>query len=116
MLEEIQAFLKENGIRSTLCYAKRDNMYQLSVPKSQLSDLFNLLYKDANFYIKRKYIKFDHYVNTEVTQLIDEYRNAQKVNANDSNNPSKSAELLSEDEKVRHSLQKKGLKDKKLLG
>ena len=92
MLEEIQAFLKENGIRSTLCYAKRDNMYQLSVPKSQLSDLFNLLYKDANFYIKRKYIKFDHYVNTEVTQLIDEYRNAQKVNANDSNNPSKSAE------------------------
>ena len=48
--------------------------------------------KDASFFMKRKYNKFNHYVNTEVTELIAEYRNAQKVNVNESNNPSKSAE------------------------
>lgn len=36
--------------------------------------------------------KIYHYVNTEVTQLITGYRNAQKVNVNKSNNPSKSSE------------------------
>lgn len=96
MLEEIQNFFAKNKIRSTLCYAKRDEMYQLSIPKSQLSKLFELLYKDANFYLERKYIKFDHYVNTEITQLIAEYRNAQKVSVSDSNNPSTSAEHLTE--------------------
>ena len=92
MLEEIQKFFKENNIRSTLCYTKRDDMYQLSVPKSQLPKLFELLYKDVNFYLERKYVKFEHYVNTEITQLIAEYRNAQKVSASDSNNPSTSVE------------------------
>ncbi len=42
--------------------------------------------------IKRKYDKFNHFVNTEITQLIAEYRNAQKVSVSDSNNPSKSVE------------------------
>ena len=77
-------------------------MYQLSVPKKELPKLFKLLYEDSNFYLKRKYIKFDHYVNTEVTQLIAEYRNAQKVSVNESNNPSKSVEHpTAEDENVR---------------
>jgi len=31
---------------------------------------------NANFYLTRKFEKFNHYVNTEVTQLIAEYRNA----------------------------------------
>lgn len=76
MLIDIQTFLLKNKIKSTLCFANRDKMYKLSVSKSQLKKLFNLLYLNANFYLKRKYNKFDHYVNTEVTQLIAEYRNA----------------------------------------
>ena len=51
-----------------------------------------MFYEDSYFYLKRKYEKFDHFVNTEVSQLIAEYRNAQKVSASDSNNPSTSAE------------------------
>ena len=73
-------------------YSKRDDMYDIRIPKSQLSKLYDLFYKDSNFYMKRKHDKFYHYVNTEVTQLIAEYRNAQEVNVNESNNPSKSVE------------------------
>lgn len=51
-------------------------MYDLRVETSQLPKLFEYLYKDANFFLSRKFSKFDHYVNTEVTQLIAEHRNA----------------------------------------
>ena len=71
---------------------KRDQMYVLSVAKLKLPKLFKLFYEGSNFYLKRKYEKFNHFVNTEVSQLIAEYRNAQKVNASDSNNPSTSVE------------------------
>lgn len=40
----------------------------------------------------KEQLKFNHYVNTEVSQLIAEHRNAQEVNVNESNNPPKSAE------------------------
>ena len=76
MLEDIQSFLNKSDIKSTLCFTNRDKMYVLSIPKKQLQKLFKFLYDDANFYLKRKYVKFDHYVNTEVTQLITEHRNA----------------------------------------
>ena len=91
ILKEIQIFLKEKGINSTICFARRDQMYQLSSPTSQLSKIYDLLYKDSYFYMKRKRDKIHHYVNTEVTQLIAEHRNAQKVSVNESNNPSTSA-------------------------
>ena len=42
--------------------------------------------------ITRKFNKFNRYVNTEVTQLIAEHRNAQEVNVNESNNLPTSAE------------------------
>ena len=52
-------------------------MYRISTSsRKNLEKIFNLLYRDANFYLKRKFNKFNHYVNTEVTQLITEYRNA----------------------------------------
>lgn len=92
LLLEIQNFLKENQIKSTICFTNRDKMYVISIAKTQIQKLFDLLYKNSNFYLKRKYDKFNHFVNTEVTQLIAEYRNAQKVNVSDSNNPSTSAE------------------------
>lgn len=52
-------------------------------------------------YLSRKFNKFNHYVNTEVTQLITEHRNAQEVNVNESNNLPMSAGLLIKDENVR---------------
>ena len=66
-----------------------------------LIKLYHLLYDNSYFYLSRKYNKFNHYVNTEVTQLIAEHRNAQKASVNESNNPSKSAEHpTNEDENV----------------
>ena len=69
-------------------------MYEMSTfSREEIKKIYSILYKDAHFYLTRKYNKMNHYVNTEVTQLTDEYRNAQKVNDNGSNNPSKSVEL-----------------------
>ena len=69
-------------------------MYEMSTfSREAIKKISKILYNDAHFYLTRKYNKISHYVNTEVTQLIDEYRNAQKVNVSESNNPSKSVEL-----------------------
>lgn len=76
ILEDIQKYLLKFGIKSTIGYQKRDNMFDIRIPKTQLSKLYNLFYKDSNFYMKRKHDKFYRYVNTEVTQLIAEHRNA----------------------------------------
>lgn len=92
LLEEIQNFLSELDIKATLCKANRDDMYILSVSsKRDLHKIFHLLYDSSEIYLSRKFEKFNHYVNTEVTQLIAEHRNAQKVSVNESNNPSTSA-------------------------
>ena len=44
--------------------------------KKEVTSIFHLLYDDSNFYLSRKFNKFNHYVNTEVTQLIAEHCNA----------------------------------------
>ena len=92
MLEDIQYYLNKHNINSRLGYYKRDDMYDIRIPKTQLSKLYNLFYKDSNFYMMRKHNKFYHYVNTEVTQLIAEYRNAQEMNDSNSNNSPTSVE------------------------
>ena len=52
-------------------------MYILSVSsKRDLNEVFHLLYDNSEIYLSRKFEKFNHYVNTEVTQLIAEHRNA----------------------------------------
>ena len=93
ILNEFIKFFATHNIKINLNYLKRDDMYRISTSsKKELEKIYNMLYKDSNFYLSRKFNKFDHYVNTEVTQLIAEYRNAQEVNVNESNNPPKSAE------------------------
>lgn len=93
LLLDIQKFLAKYNIKLNLNYSKRDNMYSLRTSsKHTIEKIFTLLYKNANFYLSRKYHKFNYYVNTEVSQLIADHRNAQKVHANESNNPSTSAE------------------------
>lgn len=103
MLLEIQKFFSKYNINFNLNYRLRDNMYVLGTSNKQyVKQIFNLMFKDSNFYLSRKYNKIYHHVNTEVTQLITEYRNAQKVSVSDSNNPSKSAgHPTNEDENVR---------------
>lgn len=102
LLLDIQKFLSKFDISTNITFLNRDQMYRISTgSRKELEKLYNLLYKNANFFLKRKYNKFNHYVNTEVTQLIAEYRNAQKVSVNESNNPSKSVEHPIQDENVR---------------
>lgn len=93
MLSDIQKVLSKNDINVNINYLKRDDMYRISTSsKSEVSKLYHYLYNDANFYLSRKFNKFSHYVNTEVSQLIADHRNAQEVNVNESNNPPTSAE------------------------
>lgn len=93
ILNEFIKFFATHDVKINLNYLKRDDMYRISTSsKKQVEKIYNILYKNSNFYLSRKFNKFDHYVNTEVTQLIAEYRNAQEVNVNESNNPPKSVE------------------------
>lgn len=93
ILNEFIKFFSQHDIKLNLNYLKRDDMYRITTSnKKEVQKIYNLLYKDSYFYLSRKFNKFNHYVNTEVTQLIAEHRNAQEVNAKESNNPPKSVE------------------------
>lgn len=93
ILNSFMRYLSYQKIDVHIIHVNRDDMYRLnSASRKECNKLFNLLYKDANFYLQRKFDKFNHYVNTEVTQLIAEHRNAQEVSVNESNNPPKSVE------------------------
>lgn len=68
-------------------------MYRIETgSKKEISKIFKLLYTDSNFYLTRKFKKFDYYVNTEVSQIISDHCRAQEVNVNESNNLPTSAE------------------------
>lgn len=77
LLENIQLFFKNNNIKFNLMYLKRDDMYRISTSsREEIKKLYLLFYKDSYFYLSRKFNKFDYYVNTEVSQLIADHRNA----------------------------------------
>lgn len=103
LLNEFLVFFAKHNIKLNMNYLKRDDMYRLTTSsKKEIKKIYHFLYDNSNFYLSRKFNKFDHYVNTEVSQLIAEHRNAQEVNVNESNNPPKSAEHpTNEDENVR---------------
>ena len=102
LLLEFMKFFEENDIHLNLNYLKRDDMYRLTTSsKKECAKIFNLLYNGSYFYLSRKFNKFNHYVNTEVTQLIAEHCNAQEVNVDESNNPPKSVEHPIKDDDVR---------------
>lgn len=102
ILTEIIDLMDSNyNLKINLNYIKRDDLYRLTTSsKKVITQLYNILYKEANFYLSRKKDKIKHYVNTEVTQLIAEHRNAQEVNVNESNNPPTSAEHPIQDENI----------------
>lgn len=103
ILIQMQEYLQSQNIKTTVYHVSRDNMYTLTTAsKRECLKIYNLLYKEDCTCLERKWNKFNYYVNTEVTQLIAEYRNAQEVNVNESNNPPKSVEHPSnKDENVR---------------
>lgn len=77
LLLDLQKFFERNDITTHIIYLKRDDMWRLSsASKKEVKKIFHLLYDESNYYLKRKFDKFNHYANTEVTQLIAEHRNA----------------------------------------
>lgn len=77
LLLEFQKYMANSGIMMNFNYLKRDDMYRLCCSsKKAILQVFDFLYKDTHYYLSRKFNKYSHYVNTEVTQLIAEYRNA----------------------------------------
>ena len=77
LLENIQLFFKNNNIKFNLIYLKREDMYRISTSsREEIKKLYLLFYKDSYFYLSRKFNKFNYYVNTEVSQLIADHRNA----------------------------------------
>lgn len=93
ILEDIKQFFEKYTIKINLNYCKRDDMYKLSTSSMvEFNKIYDLLYSNSNYYLSRKFNKMYHYVNTEVTQLIAEYCNAQEVNVSESNNLPKSSE------------------------
>ena len=58
-------------------YIKKDNMFRLATTsKKACKKLFDYFYAESHFYYERKFNKFNYYVNTEVSQLIADHRNA----------------------------------------
>ena len=93
LLSEIKDYLEKSGIKLNLIYLKRDDMYRISSSsKKELAKLHKLFYEDSYFMLERKFTKFNYYVNTEVSQLIADHRNAQEMSVNESNNSPTSAE------------------------
>lgn len=103
ILNDFKAFLeKELGVTLNINFIKRDNMYRLCTASIKVcKKLFEYFYKEANFYYRRKYDKFNYYVNTEKDQIISDFFNAQEVNDNESDNPPTRAGHSEMDENVR---------------
>jgi len=77
LLLEILEVLKKNCIELHLYECKRDNMFRIATHSiKECKKLYTFLYEGRHCYLKRKFNKFNYYVNTEVTQIITEYRNA----------------------------------------
>lgn len=77
LLEDIKDFVFYNNINLNINYIKRDDLYRLvTSSKEEVEKIFHFLYDDSNFYLQRKFDKFNYYVNTEVSQIIADHRNA----------------------------------------
>ena len=93
LLYNIKTYLENYNITALLYYKKDKDLYTLEIRnQNHIKKFYELLYNNSNFYMKRKYEKFNHFVNTEVTQLIAEYRKAQELKASNTNNTPTSVE------------------------
>ena len=100
LLEEFKIFFEKHNIKINIYECKRDSMYRLASHSiTECKKIYYLLYNNSHCFLKRKFNKFNYYVNTEVSQIITDHCNAQEVNVNESNNPPTSAEHLNSQEK-----------------
>ncbi|MFZ4724412.1 MAG: LAGLIDADG family homing endonuclease, partial [Paludibacter sp.] len=77
LLEDIQDFVSNYSINLNINYITRDDLFRLvTSSKEEVNKLFHFLYDNSNFYLQRKFNKFNYYVNTEVSQIITDHRNA----------------------------------------
>ena len=83
--EFIKFFSEEYGLTINLNYLKRDDAYRLTTSsKKTCRSVYHILYDDANFYLSRKFNKFNYYANTEDSVIIDAVRNAQELSSQES--------------------------------
>ena len=77
IINDMISFFKKYNINLNYNYLKRDGMHRMcTASKKEVEKIFHFLYDDSNFYLKRKFNKFNYYVNTEVSQIITDHRNA----------------------------------------
>lgn len=102
ILIDMQKLFAENNIIVNINYIKRDNLYRLTCSsKKYCRKIFKFLYTKSNFYLKRKFNKFEYYANTEDVQLIADACNAQAMNVKESNNlPTSSEHPIIQDENI----------------
>ena len=93
ILNEFIKFFSEYNLIVNLNYLKRDDAYRFTTSSKKVCRaIYHLLYDNANFYLSRKYKKFNYYANTEDVQLIADACNAQEMSVIESNNSPKSSE------------------------
>lgn len=71
VIDNLISYFQLNGIKTNKVYLKRDGMWRLGTSsRKEMKAIFDLLYKDSNFYLTRKFDKFNQYVNIEMDQLL----------------------------------------------
>lgn len=101
LFDDIKLFFEKYNINFNIHYNNRDNCYLLQTASiGNIKQIYDILYKDAHFYMSRKYNKFSYYVNTEIPQYASGDCNAQEMSVEGSNNSPKSTEHPTQDENV----------------
>ena len=91
--EFIKYFSEEHNLQVNLNYLKRDNAYRFTTSSKKVCRaIYHILYDNANFYLSRKFNKFNYYANTEDVQIIADACNAQEMSVKESNNSPTSSE------------------------
>lgn len=99
--EFIEYFAKEHDLLINLNYLKRDDAYRFTTSSKKVCRaIYHILYDKANFYLSRKFNKFNYYANTEDVQIIADACNAQEMSVKESNNSPTSSEHPIQDENI----------------
>lgn len=91
---------KTTGRNGMMVVAHESFGVDITSSKKVCRKIFHILYDDSNYYLKRKFNKFNYYANTEDVQIITDACNAQKMSAIESNNSSTSSEHPLQDENI----------------
>lgn len=77
LLLDIKNYFNKYDVEFNLHYIKRDDMYRIVCQrKNDIKKIYDLIYKDAHYFLSRKKSKLESYVNTEILQKTTEDCNA----------------------------------------